>query len=343
MMSPFKYVCAFLYTLHFFLICWQVSSSNVDRNRVALHSILYTVSANQLFVEKTTTSSKMLRSIYFRNITAAPIRVALCPEVTGTITIHVPKQFAQTAVQDDSAPSCEASHADNSVKASEKSSVNRPFGSISSIFVGNERRRSSSKHGPTTSPNDEQQLARLQSQLDLATPPSKLGREKKDSTNLQVFSQTFQDSPIKRPVRRRTSTLANIDPAALKEQGVQLGLMPEDKLLAPSQAKIDGSQNLTSPGQELERLLAIYDGIHPSMDPPHFKSYEQERFFVLDKMASLRKCETLLASSCTQVNDIVLHPGVDVPVILGISAENWYNSQNSFLSLTQELINLQWR
>jgi hypothetical protein len=47
------------------------------------------------------------------------------------------------------------------------------------------------KHGPESNHNDEQQLARLQSQLDLATPPSWLGRDKKDAAN----PKTFQDSP----------------------------------------------------------------------------------------------------------------------------------------------------
>jgi hypothetical protein len=57
------------------------------------------VSASELFVGKTTTSSKMLRSISFRNITAAPIRVALCPEVSGTVSIYVPRQFAQASLR----------------------------------------------------------------------------------------------------------------------------------------------------------------------------------------------------------------------------------------------------
>ncbi len=291
----------------------------MDRNRVALHSILYTVSASELFVGKTTTSSRMLRCIHFRNITAAPISLALCPEVSGTVTIHIPRWCAQSAVQDDSTPLCDHVLAGAIFKSSEKSSNNRTFGSISNIFSGDGRRRSASKHGPATSQNDEQQLARLQSQLDLATPPSRIGRERKELAN----SQTFQDSPIKRPVRRRTSTIARIDPAAMNEQGVQLGLLLDDKLSAPQQPSVDGSQNLTSSGHELERLLAIYDSVNPSIDPPFFKTCEQERIFVLDKLALQRRCETLLASSCAQVNEIVLHPGVDVPVILSISAENW--------------------
>jgi hypothetical protein len=318
-MSPYKYSPVLCLTFVICLICCQVSSSNVDRNRVALHSILYTVSTSELSVGKTTTSSKILRCIYFRNITAAPIRVGLCPEVSGTIAIHVPRQFAQTAAPDDSTPTGDPVPAEN-LKLSEKTSSNRPFGSISNMFVGNGPRKSASKHGPASSKNDEVQLARLQSQLDLATPPSRMGREKKDLANPQIF----QDSPIKRPVRRRTSTIALVDRPAKNDLGVPPGSMPEEKLLVSSQSQTDGVQNSTSSSHELERLLSIYDTVHQSIDPPFFKSCEQERGFVLDKQELLRKCETLLAESCVQVNDIILYPEVDVPVILGISAENWY-------------------
>jgi hypothetical protein len=295
----------------------QVSSSNVDRNRVALHSILYTVSASELFVGKTTASSQMLRSISFRNITAAPIRIALRPEVSGTITIFVPKQFALAGVTEYSMAAFDPVHSDVSIRANEKALGSRNFGAVSQLFSGNERHRRAS--APASSQNDEKQLARLQSQLDLATPPTKLGREKKDLN----LSKTFRDSPVKRPVRRRNSTLAQIGPVTLNEPMVTLSALPEDKVLAPLRSEMDGFQNATSPDLDLERMVAMYDNSHPSIDPPFFKTCEQERRFVLEKVSLLRNCQSLLASSCVQVDDVVLLPAVDVPVILGISAENW--------------------
>ena len=298
----------------FYVICRQVSSSNVDRNRVALHSILYTVSASELFVGKTTASSKMLRSISFRNITAAPIRVALCPEISGTITIHVPRQFVYAGLTDELTSAADNMHSDTSLRVNEKSIVNRHFGAISNLFAGNERQRRAS--APATSQNDEQQLARLQSQLDLATPPSRLGREKNNPTS----SKPFRDSPAKRAVRRRTSTMA----LTLNDTAVPLSAVPDEKAFAPLRSEMDGSQSAISSELDLERMLALYGNFHPSIDPPFFKSCEHERRFVLDKVALLRSCESLLASSCAEVDDVVLPPGVDVPVILGISAENWY-------------------
>ncbi len=295
-----------------------MSSSNVDRNRVALHSILYTVSASELFVGKTTASSQMLRSISFRNITAAPIRIALRPEVSGTITIYVPKHFAHAGSTDDSMAAVDTNHSDASLRVNEKALVTRNFGAASNIFSGIERQRRAS--APASSQNDEKQLARLQSQLDLATPSTKLGRDKKDAAS----SKPFRDSPVKRPVRRRNSTLAQIGPVTLNEQVVPLSAMPEDKVLAPLRSEMDGFQSSTSSDLDLERMLAMYHNVHPSIDPPFFKTCEQERRFVLEKVTLLRNCQSLLASSCIVVDDVVLPPGVDVPVILGISAENWY-------------------
>ncbi len=278
------------------------------------------MSASELFVGKTITSSKMLRSISFRNITSAPIRVALCPEVSGTVSIYVPRQFAEASLRYDSTATTDAVHPDSSFRASEKSLANRPFRAASNFFAGQARRRSEPKHGHVANHNDEQQLARLQSQLDLATPPSWLGREKKDSTN----PKAFQDSPIKRLVRRRMSTLVSIGPVVLNDQGAPLSSTPDDKHSVPLRSDLNRVSNASGSELDLEQLLTIHESFHSSLDPPFFKSCEQESQFVLDKLELSRNCSTLLATSCAQVNDVVLPPGVDVPVILGISAENWY-------------------
>jgi hypothetical protein len=178
------------------------------------------------------------------------------------------------------------------------------------LFAGNVPK---AKRRSENSRNDEQQLARLQSQLDLATPSTKLGRNKSKSVA----------APLKRPVRRRPSTVA-LDPAVLNEQGGPLGCALDEKLMACSRLEADGFQDASTAAFDLAHLLSIFDNYHPSVDPPFFKSCDQERGFVLDKLELLRKCEALLTSSCVHVDDVVLPPGVEVPVILGISAENWY-------------------
>jgi hypothetical protein len=314
-----------------------VSSSNVDRNRVALHSILYTVSASELFVGKTAASSKMLRSISFRNITAAPIRVALCPEIPGTITIHVPKQFAGEIVADDSVAPSDTGFVDISIKSSDKNRSTRAFSNTSNPFARHGRRKSAPGQGLAAFNDDVQQLARLQSQLDLATPPSRLGRDKKDAANPP---KDFPISSVKRHARRRTTTLAHIGTVALNDQGGNVGLMPEDRQASPSRSELVGIQDASGSELDLDHLLAMYDRHHPSIVPPFFKSCEQERQFVLTQLDHLRNSETLLESSCVQVNDIVLPPGVDVPVILGISAKNWYRSFAHLLLLLQNRLDI---
>ena len=264
----------------------------------------------------------MLRSISFRNITAAPICVALCPEIPGTIAIHVPRQFAVATVADDSILPPDIGVLEASIKSGDKTTrTTRIFSSTSNLFARNVPRKPATGQGLATFNGDEQQLARLQSQLDLATPPSRLGRDKKDPAKLP---KDFSTSSLKRHARRRTTTLAHIGAVTLNEQGGALGLIPEDKLVAPSRSEIDGIQDASGSELDLDHLLSMYDNHHPSIVPPFFKSCDQERQFVLQQMERLRNSETLLESSCVQVNDIVLPPGLDVPVILAISVENWY-------------------